>query len=102
MEKEIYKISYVKNFLHDVVHPRWVKQRKMLPHRPISYSISRMKDERKRSYIYVLNFKTDLIKHNIEEEISFRVTTKKFISKEYDFSREWQAYQIQQENIKSI
>ena len=101
MEKEIYKISYVKNFLQDVVHPAWLKQKKLRPHRPISYSIARIKDEKKRSYTFVLDFSNELIKHNLENEIIFKVTTKKFISKEYDFSDEWQEYQIQQEKVNN-
>ena len=100
MEKEIYKIDYVKNFLHTVVHPVWLKQKKLLPHRSISYQVVKIKD--RKSYTYILDFSREQIKHNIEDEIIFKVTSKKFISKEYDFSSEWQEYQIKQENTKTI
>ena len=102
MEKEIYKISYVKNFLQDVVHPVWLKEGKLLRHRPIAYQLARIKADNNKSYNFVLDFSNDLIQHNMKGEINFKVTAKKFISKEYDFSSEWQAYQIHEENTKTI
>ena len=102
MKKEIYEIAYVKDFLRYVVHPIWLKQHKLRPHRPVIYQLIRIVDEKKRSHIFVVDFSQEFIKHNIEDEISFRVTQKKFVSNEYDFSKEWQEYQLENQQTQTL
>lgn len=102
MAKEIYQISYVKEFLNNVVHPVWIKEGKLLRHRPITYQLVRIKADNNKSYNFIVDFSKALIKHNIEDEVNFKVTSKKFISKEYDFSSEWQAFQTTKETVQSV
>ena len=101
MEKEIYSVKYVSEFLQKVVHPLWIKEGKLLRHRPIAYDLMRVKNEKKRSYIFVLDFTNSVIKHNIDK-IEFKVTRKSFKSAEQDFSDLWQQYQIAKENVQTI
>jgi hypothetical protein len=102
MNKEIYEMQYVKDFLRYVVHPIWLQQRKLRPHRPVMYQLIRRVDEKKRSHIFVVDFSQEFIKHNIEDEITFRVTQKKFVSNEYDFSDEWQQYQLENQQSQTL
>ena len=101
MDKDIYEIKYVKEFLKEVVHPIWFKNGKLKAHRPINYEITRIKEDGKRSYNFVLDFSKSLHKDNFTENLSFKVTTRMFISNEYDFSKEWQAFQKSKENVQT-
>ena len=102
MDKDIYKIKYVKEFLKDVAHPVWVRDGKLKAHRPINYGITRIKEDGKRSYTFVFDFNNSSDKSMVAESLSFKVTTKMFVSNEYDFSKEWQAFQKNKENLKTI
>ena len=70
MEKEIYKVEYVKDFLRYVVHPIWKKQNKLKPHRPVMYSLTKMKDEKKLTLH--LKVRVNLEKMAQKEYRSFR------------------------------
>ena len=102
MEKEIYEIAYVKDFLRYVVHPIWLKQQKLRPHRPIIYNLIKIFDGTKKSHTFVVDFSKEPIKHNIEDMITFRVTQKKFVSNEYDSSNEWQEYQLENQQAQTL
>ena len=99
MEK--YTVEDVKYFIKDIIVEKLRKDGKLKRKRPIQYNLSIITDNKKRSKIYILDFSMSL-ENNMPEPLEFKVTAKKFISKEYDFSSEWQQYLKQQENIKTI
>jgi len=98
MEK--YTLQDIKYFIKEVVVEALRKDNLLKRRRPVEYSMSVITDN-KKSKIYVLDFSMS-IDSVITEPLEFRINSKKFICKEYDFSYQWQQYLKQQQSIKSI
>lgn len=92
----------IKEFFKDVVLAKWAKEGK-LKKRPISYTLTKYKEDKKRTYSYSVKLSELMIADPIlKSSIEFKINTKTFKCLGYDFSIQWQNFLATKENNVTV